>query len=127
MYLDEPDPSNLSLTYKIGRRRLREFKSVLLLEFPYQDGYHIWMNRVEGKGIDIKVWKNGQLVVVMELTNYGRNSVINDKTVKRYLDSFAKYECKKILVVSYNQNISAKNEKQLIMQGIDLTVVGHQV
>jgi hypothetical protein len=125
-YLDRVDPPYLSKTLKIGRKRVREFKTILPQEYSAVEGYEIELNRVEEKEIDVTIKKNGKPDTVIELTNYKKDSYISDKDAKRYLNEFNKHECKKILVVSYPQNLSGKWQSIFNQKGIEIRVMGYQ-
>ena len=125
-YLDDT-PSTVNNSIEVGRRRVREFKGILPKRYPQAQGYEIWINRVEGRGIDVKIWKDNILDTVMELTNYDQISHMDKLTADRYLRNFKKYgEVKKIIIISYNGNIPTTKRNQFTNLGVTIEVMRYQ-
>jgi len=86
----------------------------LFKKYP-RPNYRIFLNPVEGKGVDILVTKdvNGEYLdyMAIEVTNYSKDSYISKRDINRYIKNLTKFDykkCQRILVVSYLSNLSHK-------------------
>ena len=124
--LDATEPLCTKNSFQIGRRRVREFKDLLPKEYPEGEGYKIWINRVEGRGIDVKIRRYGKTHTVMELTNYQKTSYLSRKTADRYLKTFRRYShANRILVVSFDENV-ANCRSDFVRIGVKIRVMNYQ-
>ena len=77
--------------------------------------------------MDVKIWKNGKLHTVMELTNYKKTSYLSKETAKRYKKSLNRHKnVKKMLIISYPSNISKKLRKEFQKNDIEIKEMGYQ-
>lgn len=86
-YLDDPNPNLSHDSLAIGRRRVREYKNILLKQYSASMGYEVWINRVEGRGVDVKIKRNGIMDTVIELTNYSSSSYLSPKTKQTHCNA----------------------------------------
>ena len=103
-------------SWDIGCLRVNEWIPILKQAYPYKDGYSVYLNRIDGTGVDVLVRKNGMPYMAIELTNYDKNSYISRNDVKRYVDNlnfWDKYNALKVIVVSFPENLKHKKQPDL--------------
>jgi len=80
---------------------------------------------IERKGVDIMVSDQpGNLLLVIEVTNWRITSKCYDKKLESINNVFATYSCGKLLIVSFYENI--ENVVDQIDESIDILVLGFQ-
>jgi Holliday junction resolvase len=91
-------------------------------------GFNVDVRKIENDDVDILVYKNDELVLVIEILNWRENVYMDYNRVKSILQNFSNPEysnARKLLIFSFRKNI----ENQLSYfqaQNIDLLEVGFQ-
>jgi hypothetical protein len=132
------DPKSLthneSVNIEKGQKRVDATLEELAKKYPTPE-YRIWANPATGRGADIVVEKKDDASFrykpyeVYELTNYTRTGYISQDDIERYQDTLKQFNCKRKLVVSYEDNLfnrrtKADYRKQLEKNGIEVEVKG---
>ena len=103
--------------------------------YVYREGYTIVVRPLK-KAPDILVYKDGKLKSAWEITNYAKTSFMKWKRLYRYIKNLSKFECDKLLVVSYPENFRKvhkgkteeynieNTEKLLAKKGIFIVYLG---
>ena len=110
-------PNVYPRTYAIGLKGVLYELSKLKKKYPLALGFSIYANPISGRGIDILVVKGDEEPqCVYEITNYGKNSYLADKTFSRYMNLFShwvKYgKCKRYFVASFKKNFYNRKLKK---------------
>jgi hypothetical protein len=115
--------NKFTLLEEIGNRR------ILKLSDEYTaNGYLCYCTLGNNKGVDVMVMKDFAVKEVVESTNYARRDEWVDETkFERYVNSLNFWKpLKRVLVVSYESNLSVKQRLKLKEEGIELRVEGKQ-
>jgi hypothetical protein len=109
--------------HQIEQRRIKK----LVNEFTVK-GYFCLANAQFFSGVDILVFnQNWRLCIVIESTNYSYTSKMHPNTARRYLRQFAFFNnVDKLLVISYDHNISKTQQQNFRNNGIHIRVEGKQ-
>ncbi|MCR3907090.1 MAG: hypothetical protein NUK62_08720 [Tenericutes bacterium] len=87
----------------IGKLRVDNISTVLENEF----GFNIKKYPIESNGIDLSIHdNNGNMLAVLEITNWRFTSYFNTYRQYRTLTNLTKYPCTRILVVSFMENVT---------------------
>ena len=115
------------LTYikTIGNLRVRNVVRILKnLGFdPIASPY------TERHGVDIWVWKEFEVVLEIEVTNWRNSSNMSEKKLQSVLHGFDNpYSCtaRNLLIYSFNSNMSREQKQILLRRNIDLMEIGFQ-
>ena len=100
----EPYPAERT-TYnkRIGGVRVDNIALVVREEY----GLTVRTYPVESNGVDLSVYdNNGEVMTVMEVTNWRRSGFFNTGRRQNTLDNLTEYPCARILVVSFMENLT---------------------
>jgi len=87
-------------------------------------GYKTWMNPRQGNGIDIKVWRNNILVLVIEVLNWSIKSKLSEKRFKNIVGNLNQFNCPKALI----HTVLERNDiKKFEDEGIITLKIGYQL
>lgn len=115
------------ISREIGDLRVQKIK-----ELYQKAGHFVITNRDFNTGVDLIViaTDTGKIFRVIESTNYCDTSYVNDEKFSRYLRELNKFgvlpNIEKELVISYKQNLSKEQLKELAQFNITLTIEGYQ-
>lgn len=98
-------------TYGKGLKGVMASIPILQRQYP-SPTYQVYINPVEGRGVDVLVMKNAIPYAVYEITNYDPRVYMNARTRNRYLTEFKKWECERYLVVSFLSSLKNKKTRQ---------------
>ena len=87
--------------HAVGQLRVDVIKDVLEDEM----GFEVITKPVTSNKVDVKVSYNDDLLAVMEVQNWKRSSYFNIVKGDRALNILRKYDCQKLLVVSFEENV----------------------
>lgn len=109
--------------HQIEQRRITK----LVKEFTSK-GYTCITNQQFFSGVDIFLFnKQWRLCVVVESANYSITSRMGPVAFNRYMTQFRFYaDVDKLLVISFNQNISKTQQQAFIKSGVQIRVEGQQ-
>jgi len=106
--------------------------------YIYREGYTIVNRPGKKRGPDILVYKDGKRKSAWEITNYAKGSYMLYPRLYRYIKNLSKFDCDKILLVSYPDNFRHMHpdktdeyniewtEKFLAKKRIFVVYMGHQ-
>ena len=109
-----------------GERRVKELILFLAQKLPISK-YQITFASVHQKDVDIWVLDKSinKPYLVIEATNYARTSYIGPSDIKRYIKNLTSYNCYRVIVVSFPENIKT-NYEVFVKNNIGIKVMGHQ-
>lgn len=112
-------------SWLIGMRRVNQ-----ILDYERKCGFRADATGIYSDGADILVYEGNMLVRVYEATNYKKPEYyIQQSKADRYKKNLTQYppSVKKILVVSYEENLSKVGGKQSFEEeGIEVRIIGKQ-
>jgi len=108
--------------WKVGMRRVNK-----IIGLERKRGLNAWWTGMYTELPDIIVFdEDFRLVRVYEATNYASPEYyISREKAERYLTTLLKFNCDKVLVVSFESNLQDGKE-YFTKHGIKVTVVGYQ-
>lgn len=117
-------------SWETGLLRVNEWIPILKETYHCSKGYSVYINPIDGIGVDILIRKNGMPYTVIELTNYGKTSYLSFKDVRRYVNNlnfWDKYNALKVIVISFPENLKHKKQpniwEQFPLNGISIKVM----
>jgi|YelNatPaOPRAMG01_1025707.scaffolds.fasta_scaffold114554_1 hypothetical protein len=132
-YIQQPKTDREATNFEKAQKRVDATIEELVKKYPEPE-YKIWVNPATGRGADIIVAKKKassryKPYIVYELTNYDRQSYISERDIKRYIETLKQFQCKKKLIVSYEENLYNKKTKTnyrnlLEDNGIEIEIKG---
>jgi len=87
--------------HAVGQLRVDIIKDVLVNEM----GFEVITKPVTSNKVDVKVSYGDELLAVMEVQNWKRSSYFNIVKGFRALNIFRQYDCLRLLVVSFEENV----------------------
>jgi len=87
-------------------------------------GYKTWMNPRQGNGIDVKVWHNNILILVIEVLNWSIGSMLSKRRASNIISNLNQYTCAKAVI----HTVLGKNDIQKFEdEGIITLEIGYQL
>jgi hypothetical protein len=107
--------SKMEYCKKVGRVRVENIASILS-----RLGFSVTYEPVENHDVDIWVFtKTRNLILVIEVINWQITSCMSKKKTKSIRKNFNQYDCMKLLVTSFKENLS----DELCSEEIDFDVL----
>lgn len=121
-------PRNIMWKYNhaVGQLRVEIIKDVLENEM----GFEVITRPVTSNDVDVKVFYNDMLLAVMEVQNWKRSSYFNNVKGERALRILRKYDCVRLLVVSFEENVfdtPGDFVENLAFSNVRIVSMGYQV
>ena len=87
-------------------------------------GYKTWMNPRQGNGIDVKVWHNNTLILVIEVLNWSIGSMLSKRRARNIISNLNQYTCAKAVI----HTVLKKNDAHRFEdEGIITLEIGYQL
>ena len=87
------------------QRRVKEIVNWLTPKYPLS--FEIGHSTIHSKDVDIwvKDRATGEMIVVIEATNYSKTTRMSHKDAERHIKKLVKHRCHRVIVVSFAKNI----------------------
>jgi hypothetical protein len=110
-----------SIRYKkvVGQTRVTNLINILSRE-----GYRVISDDIENHGVDLKVYDDSGLFLVIEVTNWRRRSYMCFVKAESVKSNFRRYSCKKLLVCSFEENY--RRYRNYFDANMDIIEIGFQ-
>jgi len=87
-------------------------------------GYKTWMNPRQNNGVDIEVWHNNTLILVIEVLNWSIGSMLSKRRASNIISNLNQYTCAKAVI----HTVLGKNDIQKFEdEGIITLKIGYQL
>jgi len=93
----------------IGERRQTELYNWLVNFFKNDPDFNVFNNQGSHAGPDILVKLKGKDFMCIEVTNYKLSSNMPNSRLLRYISNLKRYDCYRVLVVSFPENFRYTN------------------
>ena len=111
-----PEKYSKARNFRKAQKRVDAMVEELSRKY-HEPEYKVWVNPATGRGADIVVEKRDSSsskykpYEVYELTNYTKDGYISEKDMERYVKTLKRFNCKRKLIVSYEENLYNKKTK----------------
>lgn len=109
----------------VGRLLPHRIRQAIEAMHTNEDGFRVWVNPNQSNGVDLKVWHNNELFLVVEVLNWSIKSKISQRRKRCIIENLTAYDCRRVLIYTCaaNEHLIA----DLPQQDIHIIRLGFQV
>ena len=104
-------------------KRAGAFLVTILRERFSELGFGVSVNPLEENGVDLKVFREGKLVLVAEVLNWNISSILTEKRERKITENLNEYNCLRVLI----HTVPLPQLNEFSENGILLLPIGYQV